>query len=243
MKRSAMNSRRKFLLQGGMATTALLVAKPFQTIAESGIPLGASTRNNNKITFLHTGYQASLSADQLLQEINAHKHHSNVVLMDAADATANHPVKLPYDASISRNNPVSGTANNFRIIYKGNIKIGVISATAADTDVIGHINKLSAYLKKEKNCHIVVCLSQLGYKNNHKVDDRTLAAASTSLDMIIGGNATNHSKKPVVLLNKDNAEVVISHSPGNDLPLSQVDIAFNKQGKKSHIAFNHVFQS
>ena len=233
-----MNSRRKFLLQGGMATTALLVAKPFQTIAESGIPLGGLTSNNNKISILHTGNPNKLSADQLAKEINAFKNNSNVVLLDAGDNS----VKLPYDASISKNNAVSNTANNFRIIYKGNIKIGVISATPADGVVINHINKLSTYLKKEKSCHIVVCLSQLGYKNKNKVDDRTLAESSTSLDMIIGGDATNHSKTPVILLNKDNAEVVISHSAGSDVSLSKVDIAFNGLGIKSNIAFNNIFQ-
>ena len=237
-----MNSRRKFLLQGGMATTALIVAKPFQTIADTGIPLGGLTANNNKITFLHTVNQAKLSADQLANEINAFKSNSNVVLLDAADAATDTRVKLQYDASVSKNNAVSNTANNFKIIYKGNIKIGVISATAADADVINQVNKLSAYLKKERKCHVVVCLSQLGYKNKNKVDDRILAEASTSLDLIIGGDAKNHSTRPAVLLNKNNAEVVISHSAGKDLALSQVDIAFNKLGIKSNIAFNNVFQ-
>ena len=235
-----MNSRRKFLLQGGMATTALLVAKPFQTIAQSGIPVPGLTANNNKITFLHTGNSATLSADQLINKINACKNSSNVVLLDATDA-ATDTHNLAYDASISQHNAVSGTANNYRIIYKGKVKIGVISATAADTDVIGHINKLSAYLKKDRKCHIVVCLSQLGYKNKHAIDDCKLAEASTSLDMIIGGNAANHSRRPVILLNKDNAEVAISHPASKDLPLSQVDIAFNKLGQKSNIAFNNVF--
>ena len=238
-----MNSRRKFLLQGSMATTALLISNPFQTIADAGFPIEGLTGTTKKITFLHTGNLAGLGHDEIRKDINACKNNSDVVLLDATAITTDAGINFAYDASISKTNPVSGTANNFRIIYKGNIKIGVVSAIPADADVISQINNLSDYLKKDRNCHFVVCLSQLGYKNKNKIDDRSLAEASTSLDLIIGGDTTNHSKQPAILLNKNNAEVVISHSTGKDPALSQVEVAFNKLGNKNGFAFNNAFQS
>ena len=234
-----MNSRRKFLIQGSMATTALLVAKPFQTIAETGIPLGGLTANNNKIAFLHTSNPAKLSAAQLVKEINTCKNNSHVVLMDAADATEYTYATLPYDASINRNNSVSGTSNNFRVIYKGNIKIGVISATAADTDVVSHVNKFSAYLKNEKKCHIVVCLSQLGYKNKNTPDDITLVKKSIHLDLIIGGNTKNFHQHPVILLNSNNEEVIIHSAAGDSAAFGKIDIDFNEKGQKKNISFTN----
>ena len=233
-----MNSRRKFLLQGGMATTALLAAKPFKTMAEAGFAIPGFSVNDNKITVAHTVYPDHAAHGQLVREIAEVKNSSsNVLLLHTGNAATDNLAKQPaYDASISRNNAVSASANDYRIVYKGNIKIGVISAIASD-DAIGQVNSLSAFLKKEKKCHIVVCLSQLGSANKNAINDRKLAAASSSLDMIIGGNAKDHFKYPLIVLNKDNAEVIISHVPEMVGVLNQVDMAFDKSGKKKNVFF------
>lgn len=53
--------------------------------------------------------------------------------------------------------------------------IRIISADPGEGDIIQKINRLSVFLKKEKNCDLVVCLSRLGFKNKNTPDDIFLA--------------------------------------------------------------------
>lgn len=222
-----------------MATSAVLIAKPFQAIAETVAPLTGLSANNNKITFLHTVNLDTNSSQQLVNKLCTLKNNnSNLIMLHADTHTTDVANTLLCDASISSSNPVSATANNYRIIYKGDVKIGVITATPEDGDVINQVNRLSSRLKKEQRCNVVVCLSQLGYKNKNLVDDCSLAAATTCVDMIIGGDIKNHFNHPVVILNKDNAEVIVSHVPPGISPFSQIDITFDSMGKKRNISFS-----
>jgi 5'-nucleotidase len=92
-------------------------------------------------------------------------------------------------------------------------------------------------LKKEKNCAIVVCLSQLGYENKNTPDDITLAKESTDLDIIIGGHAENFHLHAIVALNHNNSEVIIHSASGNSFDCGKIEIDFDKQGRKNHISF------
>lgn len=236
-----MNSRRKFLLQGGMATTALIASKPFKTIAGVCSPITGYGTNDNRVIFLHTSDLHNANYHQLISHIAELKRSAgNVVLLNACAAIAENATALNYDASISQNNAVSDAVNNYRIIYKGNIKIGVVTAIASDNNLFSTVNTLASYLKKEKNCHLVVCLSTLGYKHKHGVDDLNLAVRSGSLDIIIGGDANNRSNHPVVVLNKDNAEVIIDHAADTALALGRIEIAFDEGGQKRNIAFTEA---
>ena len=232
-----MNSRRKFLIQGGMATTALLAAKPFKAIAGASSPItGFGT--NNRVIFLHTSDLHDATPHQLISHIAELKSSTgNVVLLNASNNVAGNVAALNYDASISQSNAVSATANNYRIIYKGNIKIGVITATAGDTGLFSNVNTLASYLKKEKYCHLVVCLSQLGYKNKNTMDDLNLAAASSNLDIIIGGDAKNFQSHPVIALNSKKEEVIIHSASGDPFACGIIKIDFDGQGRKKHIGF------
>lgn len=226
-----MNTRRKFLIQGGLATTALIAAKPLHTIAGVSSPMAGFGSNHNSVLFLHT---ADHQTHQLVNQIAELKRTAhNVVVLNAGNMES--ATDLKYDASINKNNAVAATANNYRIIYKGNIKIGVITATAGN-NVINNINSLSTHLKKDKNCHLVVCLSQLGYKQKHGIDDVTLAANTEHLDIIIGGDAKNNSKNAVVVLNKNRSEVIIDHAADRSPALGKIEIAFNDRGQKWNIA-------
>ena len=56
-----MNNRRKFILQGGIAATAFLVAKPYKTFAKFNSPF-TFANNQHKLLLLHTGHFTSPSA-------------------------------------------------------------------------------------------------------------------------------------------------------------------------------------
>lgn len=231
-----MSSRRKFLLHGSMASAALIAAKPFEAIAKAGARIPGTVTGNNNITFLHTA-KIPVSNFHLNQShIAALKYNShNLTLLNAS--TANDTAALPYDACINDINNNVLAENKYKIIYKGNIKIGVITANAGETDILQKINDLAAFLKKEKKCDLVACISQLGYKNTNRIDDLSLAQASLNLDMIFSADSKNYSANPYIALNKNKEEVIINYTAGYELALRKIEITFNAKREKNHIAF------
>jgi hypothetical protein len=230
-----MNTRRKFLFSGSMATAALLTVKPFTTIANSLSPVTGIRINSNSLVLAHTGNAIHTNSSQALEHIAKLKNSSaNLIMLHAGDAT---PALQPaYDASMNTGESFSISTDDYKIIYKGDIKTGIITANS-NTASANKINALAIYLKKEKNCHLVACLSQLGYKSTTGLDDLTLAAESTHLDIIIGGHATNFCKSPMTTLNKKKEEVIINHAATNGIALRKIEIDFNSRGKKHQVAF------
>ena len=84
---------------------------------------------------------------------------------------------------------------------------------------------------------MVVCLSQLGYKSANGLNDVELAAASTHVDIIIGGHAENFCSHPVIAQNRNKEEVIINHAATNGLALRKIEMGFDKLGKKNNVAF------
>lgn len=230
-----MNTRRKFLFSGSMATAALLTAKPFTSIANTLSPVTGFGINNNSLVLAHTGNTINTSENKTLQQIaNLKKSSANLIMLHAGDKAA---VTTPvYDASLHADDTHSVNAGDYRIIYKGDIKTGIITADKKSATAKS-INALALYLKKERNCHLVVCLSQLGYKSSTGLNDLELAAASTHLDVIIGGHADNFCTSPVIAQNKNKEEVIINHAATNSLALRKIEIAFDSRGKKGLVSF------
>lgn len=226
-----MNTRRKFLIQGSMATTAVLALKPFTSIARVASPFTVLNNSNGKLVILHTAHLHSYNDNKVIQHIaNIKKNNANAILLNAGyDTTQDEKGPLSYD--------VPAITGDYKIIRKGNIRTGIICVKPGDSDVIQKVNTLSAYLKKEKNCTVVVCLSQLGYKNKNTTDDITLADKSTHLDIIIGGHAKNFQKNPVIALNRNNGEVIIHSASGDPFACGFIQIDFDKQDQKKHISF------
>jgi hypothetical protein len=235
-----MTSRRKFIIQGSLATSVMLALKPMNAIAGISSPLTSLTSSSGKLVFLHTADINTGSSQQVIQYITSIKNNNKGAILLKADKTSHDETgSLKYDASINECNDSSAIIDDYKIIVKGNIKTGFITAKPGDSNVIERVNALSAYLKKEKNCSVVVCLSQLGYKNKNTTDDITLAKKSIYLDIIIGGHADNFQAHPVIALNSNNHEVIIHAAAGNPSALGKIEIDFDEKGLKKHISFNN----
>lgn len=232
-----MNPRRKFLLQGGVATTALFSAKPFNSMANSLAPLIGFNVNSNKIVLVHT-YKQQLQISNHLAAIK--RSTGNVVLLHAGEMNQWENTATNYDAAIGQpNNTKQFTQKDFSIVYKGNFKIGVITPVD-NCYAVEHINQLSGFLKNIRNCDLVVCLSNLGYKNSSAIDDVRLAGKSSNLDIIIGGHAENFSKYPVTVFNKNQEEVIINHSLSGNQDFGKIEVEFDNKGNKHNVAFNNI---
>jgi hypothetical protein len=214
-----MKSRRNFIAKTGMATAAMLVLKPFKNFAASPIARSFGFGNNNKLVLLHAGNNPThfSYAQQKISSLKKGDHNLLVVNDDA----------------------INFSEENYQVLYKGRIKTGIIKATPTAT--LKEINHLSSFLKKEKKCQLVICVSSLGYKNKQGLDDLTLAEKSTHIDIIIGNHATNHTTFPVVARNTERSEVIIHHAADNGFGLGNIEIEFDETtSSKRTLAINNL---
>jgi hypothetical protein len=227
-----MNNRRKFIVQGSLAATALLAAKPFNAFAKFTSPLSRTGFNYNSITFLHaagTGIAVNAEIKKVASKT------ASIILSHAADDKQQSQQQVNSDASLHSIN--ENAEEGYKIIYKDNIRVGVIAANSIEQDILNRVNHLSAFLKKEKDCQLVVCISQLGYKNKNRMDDITLAGKSENIDIIVGKYAANSPKHPIIATNKRKAEVIIHHIDNSDDAVGKIKIGFNQSGGKHHVSF------
>lgn len=98
---------------------------------------------------------------------------------------------------------------------KGGIKIGLFGLGIKLEGLVGKKNyketiyldpveiaqQYADFLKKEKHCDLVICLSHLGfeYKEKELISDQTLAAKTDNIDLILGGHTHTFLPEPSVL--------------------------------------------
>ncbi len=231
-----MNNRRNFLVKGTLATTAMFALKPLTSIGNTLTQIAGVNGRNRKLAFLHTANlnNSSHKAIKYIQDIKS--NNSNAILLNAGQGAQGETGSLIYDASIKGSDNLSAITGEYKIITKGTTRTGIISARPEECNVVQKIKTLSTYLKTEKNCAIVVCLSQLGYRNENTPDDVALAKESTHLDIIVGGHAENFHLHPVVALNSNNSEVIIHSASGSPVDCGKIEIDFDRHGRKNHIS-------
>lgn len=146
-------------------------------------------------------------------------------------------VSANYDFS---NTVLDGIVKQYKIFKKGGIKIGVFglgvelkglvdSRNYAETvylDPIEVAQSVVRDLKENHKCDIIICLSHIGfdYKNDvQKVSDKKLAAATTDIDLIIGGHTHTFLDRPIVIKNQAGKDVVINQVGCYGLNLGRID--------------------
>ena len=232
-----MHTRRKFLIQGSMATTAMIALKPLKTFAGT-VSHVTGYNGYGKLILVHTA-QADYKSDQAMLQYISGIHMDNAIVLKAGQAEKlSEQGPVTYDSCIDEINDQTAITGGYKIISKGNIKTGIISAMPGKNNVIENVNRLSAWLKNEKGCTIVACLSHLGYKNENSPDDVSMAKKSIYLDLIISGNTKNFHQHPVIMLNNNNEEVIIHAASATTVGFGKIGIDFNSEGKKKHISFN-----
>jgi 2',3'-cyclic-nucleotide 2'-phosphodiesterase (5'-nucleotidase family) len=233
-----MKSRRNFIIQGSLATTAMFALNPFKSIARTASTFSGFSGRNRKLVFLHTTGLNTGNDHKTIQYINEIKsNNANTILLKAGHDHRDQTDSISYDASIHGSKELSAITGDYKIITKGNIKTGIICANPGENDIIQKINSLSTYLKKEKNCAFVVCLSKLGHTNKDTPDDIKLAEKSTHLDIIIGGHSENFKAHPYIALNNNNQEVIIHSALGDLDAYGKIEIDMDEMGRKKLVRF------
>jgi 5'-nucleotidase len=135
----------------------------------------------------------------------------------------------------------------YKIFVKDGVRIGVFGlgieleglvekklyGNTKYLDPIHRAASLSHFLKNEKLCDLVICLSHLGFKyNNKKISDIELAKRSKNIDVIIGGHTHTFLDAPSIYSNSDGKEVVVSQAGWAGLRLGRIDCFFSRKKSK-----------
>ncbi|WP_132053075.1 bifunctional metallophosphatase/5'-nucleotidase [Pseudocnuella soli] len=144
--------------------------------------------------------------------------------------------------------PMENVAVPYKIFKRGGLKIGVLGVgieldglvpanlygNTRYLDPVAKANETAALLRS-KGCDLVICLSHLGYRySGNKISDLKLAAATSNIDLIIGGHTHDFLEQPEVVRNKNGAEVIINQVGWAGIKLGRLDYRFER-GKRGKV--------
>ncbi|MCE1155535.1 MAG: metallophosphatase [Bacteroidales bacterium] len=156
-------------------------------------------------------------------------------------ALKNFPVVVSnYDVSASK---IRELVEPWLVVKKGKLKIGIMGLGVEPAGLIMEKNyegvvyndpvttarEVSDFLRNEKKCDLVICLSHLGSDSTDvKVNDFTIARATTNIDVIIGGHS--HSLlENVTTPNAAGRRVMIAQMGRSGLYLGRIDLEFTQK--------------
>ena len=113
---------------------------------------------------------------------------------------------------------LEGLVEPYVILKKAGKKIGIIGlltdiSSAVDANIakslqyqdpVAVTSRYAEYLKNEKGCDMVICLSHLGYG-----EDKDLASQVRNVDLIVGGHTHTLLHKKQLVKNPDGEDVVV----------------------------------
>ena len=118
--------------------------------------------------------------------------------------------------------PVDPYVDPYVIVKKAGRKIGIIglltdvssvvdvgiASTMKYLNPVEVVNRYAEFLKDEKDCDLVICLSHLGYEDEDFTDCE-LVPQIRNVDIIVGGHSHTHLKDKTVLKDLDGEDVVV----------------------------------
>jgi len=89
-------------------------------------------------------------------------------------------------------------------------------------------------LKTEENCDLIICISHLGHTyQDDKISDLRLASLTSDIDLIIGGHTHTLLKKPIVVKNLNNKDVIINQVGSRGVYVGKIDFNFSNSNKNT----------
>ncbi|MDO1511258.1 metallophosphatase [Maribacter confluentis] len=151
-------------------------------------------------------------------------------------------ISANYDFS---NTPLQGLTKPYQIYIKDGLKIGVYGL---GIELNGLVSKqlyqetkyLDPYelaieteqqLKLTEQCHLIICLSHLGYEyaSINKPDDLKLAKKTKYTDLIIGGHTHTFLEKPTIISNANDRDVLVNQVGCFGVHLGRIDFNFDTE--------------
>lgn len=126
----------------------------------------------------------------------------------------------------------------YLILRKGGWKIGLLGigieleglvpeslyGNVKYQDPVSKANEMALFLKKEKHCDLVICLSHLGYQyKNEKISDIKLAKQSDNIDIILGGHTHTFLRQPDKIINISGQTTWVCQTGWGGINLGRID--------------------
>lgn len=145
-----------------------------------------------------------------------------------------------------RNTVMDGKTKPYKIYELDGIRIGVFGIgiqleglvdpqmykETVYLDPVEITQDMTTRLKIEEKCDLVICLSHLGYyykKKPTRISDLNLAKKTRNLDLIIGGHTHTFLKKPTVVKNIDDQNLLINQVGCWGVNVGKIDFIFDDQ--------------
>ncbi|MGL6037516.1 MAG: bifunctional metallophosphatase/5'-nucleotidase [Soonwooa sp.] len=153
-----------------------------------------------------------------------------------------------------KNTILDGKTESCKIFDKKGIKVGIFGVGVELKGLVGKANyqeteyinpieiaqQYSQFLRNEKKCDLVICLSHLGYdyeKEPEKMSDLILAKKTSGIDLILGGHTHTFLPEPQVMNNSEGKKVLVNQVGWAGLLLGRIDFYFNKDKSVKNISW------
>ncbi len=171
--------------------------------------------------------------------IGNHEFDYGFPIMEKMFKQAKFPIiATNYDFSET---PLKGLTKEYLIIKRNGLKIGVIGIGINPEGLVAKsnyegmkflspietANKMAVFLKKQKKCDLVICLSHLGYN-----PDVQFAKATSNIDIIIGAHTHTFMTNPYRTENSEGKTVIINQMGKSGIYVGRLDITLSEKGKE-----------
>lgn len=189
------------------------------------------------------GYDAST--------IGNHEFDNGLEGIEESLAFARFPlINSNYDFS---NTILKGRFPAYKTVNKNGVRIGIYGlgvelkglvaeksyGETVSLDAVTTACKMEAFLKNEKKCDLVICLSHLGLKyRENKISDTTLAGETSYTDLIIGGHTHSYLKEPLQLKNAEGNRIIVNQAGWAGLILGRIDFIFDRNRKEKPVIYS-----
>lgn len=149
-------------------------------------------------------------------------------------------LNVNYDVT---DTPLEGILKPWIIKNMQGIRIGIFGLGVelhglADPKLFGNVkylnpvdkaNQTAIFLRNEKKCDFIICLSHLGFEYaTSKISDKILAQTSKNIDLIIGGHTHTFLNQPVEIKNLQNKPTWVAQAGWGGIILGRMDFIFDE---------------
>ena len=155
-----------------------------------------------------------------------------------------------------KNTILDGQTIPYKIFNKNGIKVGIFGVGIELAGLVGKkqygetvyenpievAQHYSVFLRNEKKCDLVICLSHIGYDyrdNPNKISDKILAAKTDGIDLILGGHTHTFLPEPQTFTNRKGKNVLVNQVGWAGLLLGKLDFYFDKNKNVKNISWHN----
>ena len=155
-----------------------------------------------------------------------------------------------------KNTILDGQTLPYKVFNKNGIKVGIFGVGIELAGLVGKksygetvwqnpieiAQHYATFLRNEKKCDLVICLSHIGYDykdNPRKISDKILASQTDGIDLILGGHTHTFLREPHTFVNKSGKNVMVNQVGWAGLLLGKINFYFDKNKKVKNISWNN----